>query len=230
MNKDYTHISVVLDRSGSMANIADDMIGGLNSFIDEQKKLPGKATISLTKFDDRIDEVFKFEDLKLVRKITRQDLEPRGGTALYDTIAQVIDRTGAHLNDMPEEVRPLVVIVLVITDGHENSSKEHTAESVKSLIEHQKEKYSWQFVFLGSNQDAVLEGKKFGVAGGQSLSYTSNSLGVQAAMASASNLVYCTRASAVKTGVVTEQSFEAFDREAARGKDGTAKEAPKVTV
>lgn len=230
MNKDYTHISVVLDRSGSMSGIADDMVGGLNSFIDEQKKLPGKATISLTKFDDRIDEVFNFDDLKLVRKINRDDLNPRGGTALYDAVAQVIHRTGARLKNMAEEVRPLVVIVLVITDGHENSSKEYNASSLKALVDQQRDIYKWQFVFLGSNQDAVLEGKKLGAVGSQSLSYASNSSGVAAVMCSTSNLISMTRGAASDKGYIVEQVFEAHDREAAQGKYGSSKETPKVTA
>ena len=160
MNQDHTEIIIVLDRSGSMNLIKNDMEGGLNQFFEEQKKEPGRATVTLTQFDTEYDVVYSGIDIQSVPKA---ELVPRGGTALLDAVGRTIHEVGSRLSKTPEADRPGRVIFLIITDGQENSSREFTSEQVKALIKEQIEKYSWQFVYLGANQDAFAEAGHLGI-------------------------------------------------------------------
>jgi uncharacterized protein YegL len=173
---DYTHISIVLDRSGSMASIQQDMQGGLDTFLDGQEKLPGKATVSAYLFDDRYE---KTVDMVKLADRPRIELDPRGSTALHDALCKAIDATGRQLADLAEADRPDTVIVLVITDGHENASREFSGSDVKERIERQRGTYNWDFVFLGANQDAVATGEKLGFLRSSSMTYAASAKGVQ---------------------------------------------------
>lgn len=174
MKKNYTHIVVVLDRSGSMISVKNDMEQGLKYLLDEQKKVEGEATISLYKFDDHVESVFHFSPLAAVEKI---ELEPRGFTALYDALGQAVDETGRYLAAMPEPLRPERVIVVVITDGDENHSSKFTQRQVFDKITQQTERYNWQFTYLGANQDALKVGHGLGIR--SSASYNASQAGVQ---------------------------------------------------
>jgi hypothetical protein len=172
----YTALLLVVDRSGSMANIKSDMEGGLTALLTEQKALPGLLTVDLYTFDTQIDHVHALSnpDEVTVR------IDPRGGTALFDAIGFSITEFGRTLAAMPEHARPETVQVIVVTDGFENSSVEFRASNVRNLVTMQKLDYKWDFVFLGANQDAVLSGVELGFDAGSSMSFNPDKDGVAA--------------------------------------------------
>lgn len=182
MKRDYTHISMLLDRSGSMLKVWDDTIGGMNHYTESQKKQPGRCTVTLAQFDDEYEVVFSRVPIHEVAPRTRENYTPRGWTALHDSLVRLIDETGEQLSALAESERPAHVLVVTQTDGQENMSKRYTAADVRARIEHQRATYHWEFVFLGANQDAILTAEKLGIARGASLTYAANSAGVRAMM------------------------------------------------
>lgn len=162
--KDTTDITIILDRSGSMQAIRGDTVGGFNAFLEEQKKLPDPASLSLIQFDHEYEPVYRGIDIREAAQLTLETFVPRGNTALYDAVGRTIVKTGERLAKLPEAERPKRVLHLIITDGAENASREYTAAMLHSMITEQREKYSWEFVFLGANQDAVLNAQQIGVA------------------------------------------------------------------
>jgi len=178
--KNATDITVILDRSGSMANIVADMEGGFDSFITEQKKQNvDDVTVSLFQFDDNYQPVYEGVAL---RNVPKMRLIPGGSTALYDAIGRTIVATGARFRNLPESERPNKVVVLIITDGGENASREYRDPSrIRDMIKHQTDVYNWTFVFLGANQDAVFTAQTIGISANNSLTYASNSRGTKSA-------------------------------------------------
>jgi hypothetical protein len=164
----YTDITMVLDRSGSMQSIKDDTIGGFDAFISEQRRVPGRCTVSMVQFDNVYEEVYTGRDLADVPSLT---LVPRGSTAMLDAIGRAVSATGARLAAMPEDARPGTVIVGIMTDGLENASREFTYAMVKAMIEQQEHVYGWTFMYMGANQDAIEVGASLGVARDRSLTY-----------------------------------------------------------
>lgn len=176
MNQDHTEIVIVLDRSGSMSSIKEDMEGGLNQFFEDQKKEPGRANVTLTQFDTEYEIVYSGKDLK---DVPAAELTPRNATALLDAIGRTIHEVGKRLADTDEADRPGKVIFLIITDGLENASREFTRTQVKTLIKEQIAKYSWAFVYLGANQDSFAEARSLGID--IAVDYTADSVGTRAA-------------------------------------------------
>ena len=158
-NKDKTELVLVVDRSGSMQTIKNDAEGGINSFIEEQKKATGEATFTLCQFDTEYEFVNKSTP---IQEVVPYRLVPRGGTALNDAIGRTINETGERLAALPEHERPGMVIFLVVTDGQENSSREFTGPQIKEMIEHQKNKYNWNFNFLGTEEDSIGTARDLG--------------------------------------------------------------------
>jgi len=157
MKKNYSHITFIIDRSGSMCTCWDDVIGGYNQFVTEQKKGEGDCTFSLVAFDDKYDKPLDFADIKVVSEsISELNILPRGSTALYDAIGKAISETGEKLSKLNEENRPEKVMVVIQTDGYENASREYTSSTVKDLIKQQEEKYNWQFMFVGADKNACM--------------------------------------------------------------------------
>jgi uncharacterized protein YegL len=191
MKKNKSEIIVVRDRSGSMEGIKTDMEGALKELVKEQSKGDGECLFSLFDFDDRFDTVYDAVDIHSVKHVT---LIPRGMTALLDAIGKSVKTVGERLANTKEEDRPEVVIVAVITDGGENSSKEYTRDAIKAIIKEQEEKYNWKFMFLGANMDAVAVGQSFGFAPTSSMSYNANSLGTVGMMSGINNAMTYTRA------------------------------------
>ena len=149
MNNNYIHVTLVCDKSGSMYNSKQDVIGGVQKIVDEQKaNKEGKCTISLYTFNEKVSEVFVGKD---VNNFDNFEYEPNGLTAMNDGIGVAIDKTGKWLADMREEDRPAKVLVAVFTDGLENASKEYTLERVKEMIKLQENTYSWTFLYLGTD-------------------------------------------------------------------------------
>lgn len=183
MKQGYTHVLVIVDRSGSMSVIKEDTQGGLNTYVADQAAQPGECRITLVEFDTKIDTVH--QDVAAA-DMPSYVLHPRGGTALYDAIGQSCSELGAALAAKPEEERPAHVVVVILTDGHENSSREYTLPVVKEMVERQTAEWNWEFTFLGANQDAVLTGQGLGIAFERSLTYAATPDGVANTFAVAS--------------------------------------------
>jgi hypothetical protein len=168
-----THVYVLLDRSGSMSAIADDTVGGFAAFIREQQAVAGRCRLSLAQFDDTYERVYASVDIQDVPAL---DLQPRGSTALHDAMVRLIGEAGAELAALPEDQRPGTVLVAVLTDGHENSSREATADLVKALVHRQQDQWGWQFTYLGANQDAVLTAGGLGIRTEDALTYAAGNV------------------------------------------------------
>ena len=151
--KNYTDLNIILDRSGSMSSIADDMVGGIKTFLQKEKETGDETKVSFYQFDDKYEAIFEDKDIKETLDI---NLNPRGSTALLDALGRTITSVGEKLSKMSENDRPNRVLFLVITDGYENASKEFTSDVIKEKVKHQRETYAWDFVFLGAGEDAVL--------------------------------------------------------------------------
>ena len=181
----YSALVVVMDRSGSMTTIQQEMEAGLQTLIDEQAKLPGMLTVDLIQFDSIIEPVCVMEDAKKVKV----KLEPRGATALYDALGVAINGFTKSVSDLPEHARPSKITLIAVTDGEENSSQEYDLNTIKKLVTTKQKEDGWEFLFLGSNQDAVLSGKNLGFLEDASLTFDNNGRGVQAMTKSASRFV-----------------------------------------
>jgi len=183
-DQSLTYITGIMDRSGSMANIKDDTEGGWASLIKDQTAQPGQCWVSLVEFDTAYELVYDYTPIRFAPAYT---LRPRGGTALLDAIGFTINRLGQHLAAMPEERRPGSVIVVILTDGYENSSREFDAARIKDMIERQQRDYHWVFQFLGANQDAVTTARGMGIVGTHAMTYTGGAVG-QTMAATSSNM------------------------------------------
>jgi len=172
----YTHIVLIVDRSGSMQSIRSDAEGAVNSFIEAQKAVPGKATFTLVQFDNRYEVVQENVDIQDAQPFV---LYPRGSTALLDAWGRTFNSTGEFLAGLTEDERPGKVVVAIVTDGYENASREFTYDQIKTMTEKQRNEFSWEVVFLAANQDAVAVGANLGVATGSALTYAATGAGTQ---------------------------------------------------
>lgn len=196
----YTAMLLIIDRSGSMENIRDDMVGGLNTILVEQKKLPGFLTIDIVQFDNVIETVCEManpEDVTIT-------LEPRGGTALHDAIGFGVNNFSQRIAALPEHATPHAIQVIVVTDGEENSSTEYSASQIRKLITNKQKDAAWDFVFLGANQDAVSTGGNLGFSRDSSMTFSPS--GPEVSMASASTSRYVSdRRAGRRTGFSSEE-------------------------
>lgn len=167
-NPGFTLIQAIIDRSGSMQSIRTDAEGGFNAFIADQRKLPGECRVGLVQFDDHYDVVY--DDLSIA-DVPPLSIVPRGTTAMLDAIGRTINSLGARLAAMPEDQRPSTVLVGIVTDGLENASREYSYAMVKKMILHQEQRYSWTFLYMGADQDAIQQGSMLGIDPGRSLGY-----------------------------------------------------------
>ena len=183
MKTNYTHIAILLDRSGSMSRIASDMEGGLKTFLNEQKLIPGDLTISLTQFDDEYTPIFVRRNVNDVEEIK---IVPRGCTALIDSACQMINDVDADLKSLSEEEKPEKVLFLIITDGEENASANFRLNDLKERITKQESEQNWTFVYIGANQDAFLNASSYGISTDFTLNYEANTAGVSTMYSSVS--------------------------------------------
>ncbi len=183
MKEGLSEIVCIIDRSGSMGAICNDAIGGFNTFLEGQKQLPGEATLTYVQFNDKYEIIHENKPLKDVKPINKKIYVPDGTTALLDAVGKTIDAVGKRLANTPEENRPEKVIVAILTDGEENSSHHYELSSIKSMIEHQRSKYSWEFIFLAANQDAFDEAEKIGIDRMNAVNFDATGAGVKVAYA-----------------------------------------------
>ena len=179
MNKDYTHISVILDRTGSMEAIRDDTIGGFNAFLEQQRAEPGKATMTLVQFDsqDPYEVIHRFKPVDKVSELNRQTYVPRAMTPLLDAIGRGINDLEENLGQLKEEEYPSKIIFVIVTDGQENASREFRREQIQIMISDKSEKESWQFVFLSADLAAMGDAMSVGFAADSSLLFAKDSEG-----------------------------------------------------
>lgn len=179
MRKNLTEIVFILDRSGSMSGLEADTIGGFNSMIEKQKKTEGEALISTVLFDNTSEVIHDRMSVQNIKPMTVEDYTVRGCTALLDAIGGAIHHIGnvhkyARAEDVPEHT-----MFVITTDGMENASRRYDSEKVKKMIKRQKEKYGWEFLFLGANIDAVETARHFGISEDRAVNYHSDSEGTQ---------------------------------------------------
>ncbi len=152
MKENFIHVCFVIDESGSMSGTESDIIGGFRKVIDEQKAIEnGKCAVSLYKFDSKVTELYVGKDVNEVEYLDENSYRPGGCTAMNDAIGTAIDNIGKWLNDMDESERPEKNLIVIMTDGEENSSVEYSFDKVKDMIKHQEEKYNWTFMYLGAD-------------------------------------------------------------------------------
>ncbi len=223
---DYTDITFVLDRSGSMDSIRQATIDGFAAFIAEQRGTPGRCTVTLNQFDDRFETVYTAVDLARVPALT---LVPRGMTALLDAIGRSVHATGARLAAMPPARRPGTVIVAIMTDGLENASTEFTRPMIRKLITEHESVYSWTFLYMGAGQDAVEVGTGLGVDAGYSLTYDAD--GTDAALsATGANISMLRRSVAAGTPMAQARDsaqYTSAQRARAAGSTSSSKQVPR---
>lgn len=175
--ENFTSINVIIDASGSMRHLQLDTIGSFNTFLTEQKAFPGEAAFTLCSFNTATHLVHDFVKLGAVPSLDAKTYSPTGGTALLDAIGTTIESVGKKLSALDESERPSKVLFLVITDGHENASKVYSPEKIKEMVQHQKDVYSWEFVFMGANIDAITAGQNLGVSTHNTLNYVPTAAG-----------------------------------------------------
>ena len=163
MQTNLTDITLLLDRTGSMASIASDVIGGVNTFIETQKKAEGRANFTLVQFDSQDPQEVVFDAVDIASVEGLKDYQPRAWTPLLDALGLCIVRTGERLAAIDESQRPAQVIFVVFTDGLENASKEYNKAQVRQMIDHQKNTYNWDFIFMGANIDTFAEAGSVGI-------------------------------------------------------------------
>lgn len=193
MNNNLTEIIFIMDRSGSMASIADDTIGGFNSLIEKQRAEEGECRVTTVLFNDRHKKLHDCVDIKEISPMTYSQFCPLGATALLDAVGDTINEVGARLVATPEKQRPGKIIMVITTDGYENASKEFTQEQVKKMIDLQQNTYNWSFMFLGANIDAEQVGMSYGIRKGYSKTYTATGLGTQSVYNAVDSSLSCLR-------------------------------------
>lgn len=181
MTKNATDITIVLDASGSMSTDQENTRNAVNEFIHSQKQVDGECRISLFTFDSgygidgahlRLKKVWDNINIREIKELARESYTPNGGTPLYDAVHSVVDSTGERLRRLPEHERPNQVLMVIMTDGGENTSRNKNVEQLKEKIQHQENKYSWNFIFLGADFNSQEVTSSFGLSAARSVNFT----------------------------------------------------------
>ena len=178
MKKGLTEIVFILDRSGSMSGLEKDTIGGFNTTIEKQKQEEGEAIVSTVLFDNDMEVLHDRVSLEKVAPLTDKEYYARGCTALLDAIGGAIHHIGNVHKYAREEDRPEKTIFVITTDGYENASRRYTSDRVKQMVERQKQKYGWEFIFLGANIDAVETARNFGIDEERAANFVNDGAGI----------------------------------------------------
>lgn len=213
MKKDYCHVVVVLDRSGSMSSMKSDVIGGFNNLLKEQLKTEGTATMTLVQFDDIYEVLSDFAELKDVAELNNQTFQPRGSTALLDAMGKTLNDVRTRIRSMDEKEKPSKALFVFITDGQENASKNYKRSQIFEMINDLRDKENndgleWEFIFIGANQDAIAEGNSYGIRANASLTYAASGDGAKRAFGSLSKTISFYRSAEAGTAC----AFSAEDR------------------
>ena len=195
MRKNLTEIVFILDRSGSMSGLEGDTIGGFNAMIEKQRLEPGEAVVSTVLFDTHSDVIHDRLGLDRIPRLPDREYCVRGCTALLDAIGGAIHHIGNIHKYAREEDRPEKTLFVITTDGMENASRRYSYERVREMITHQKEKYGWEFLFLGANIDAAREAARFGIDADRAADYHADTQGTAVIYEAMSDGVYSVRAS-----------------------------------
>ena len=191
--KKSTDITIILDRSGSMEMIKRSTINGFNSFLKEQQNTDGEAKLTLVQFDHEYQVIYEAVNINDVKGLNTDTFIPRGSTALLDAIGLTINNTKNRIKLLEKSEKPDNVLVVIITDGQENTSNKYTREKIFKKISKREKKDNWNFIFLGSNQDAIAEGSKFGIQADKALSFANNDRGTKMAFMSVSKIIHDSR-------------------------------------
>jgi len=178
MKTNLTELVFILDRSGSMGGLESDTIGGFNSMLTKQQAEPGECRITTVLFDNQYEVLHDRIDIQAVSQITDKEYFVRGNTALLDAIGRTINKIGGVQKNTAEDYRADKVLFVITTDGMENASREFDYDKIKLMIEQQKAKYSWEFIFLGANIDAIDVANRFGVAKNRAQNFHNDSEGI----------------------------------------------------
>jgi hypothetical protein len=212
----YTHIAVILDRTGSMESIRDDTIGGFNAFLRQQQAEPGKATLTLVQFDsqDPYEVIHRFQPIGDVPALTHATYVPRASTPLLDALGRGINDLEKSLAELKEADRPAKVIVAVVTDGQENASREFRKDQVEKMVKEKTCRDGWQFVFLSADLAAIADAMAVGIQAGSALLYEKTGRGTAGAWA-----CYSEEASAYRSGRKKKIDFAQSGPEASGPQD-----------
>ena len=209
MKKNLTELVFILDKSGSMAGLERDTIGGFNAMLDKQKAQAGECRITTVLFDHRYELLHDRTDIRAVRPITAREYRVGGSTALLDALGKTIHKIATAQKNTSEPFRAKRVMFVIITDGEENASREYAAQEVKEAIRRQKSRYGWEFIFLGANIDAVETAGRFGIDAGRAANYVPDSQGTALNFRAMSETVSAFRA----CGAVPDACLDAVRRD-----------------
>ena len=179
MKKNLTELAFILDKSGSMSGLEKDTIGGFNSLLDQQRKVDGECVITTVLFDNRYELLHDRIDIRAVQPITGKEYFVGGSTALLDAIGKTIHKIGAVQKNTTEDYRAEKVMFVIITDGEENASRNYSSMQIRQMIQRQKERYGWEFIFLGANIDAVETAGRFGIDADRAVDYVPDGEGTE---------------------------------------------------
>lgn len=230
MKKDYTHICIVLDASGSMECIENDIKGSFNTFLNKQREEEGKTVFDLFQFSDEVERLVKSADLALFKEDLMAKYTCSGMTALNDAVCIAIDTMGKEFAEMPEEERPENVLCVIITDGQENASKKFSTADVKKRIEHQQDVYKWEFLFLAANQDAFKSGAGFGLSDAHCANFTTTPAGIREMYCIALGMASSIRQKNFRTTAVTDTDLDLISRYLPDDDDEVMIKALKIVV
>ncbi len=209
MKNNSTELVFILDKSGSMAGLENDTIGGFNSMLEKQKAVGGECHLTTVLFDNHYTLLHDRIDIRAVSPMTEKEYFVGGYTALLDAIGTTINKIVAVQKNTAEDFRTEKVMFVIITDGEENSSHEYSASKVKKMIEHEKTKYGWEFIFLGANIDAVHTASRFGISADRAVDYVPDGLGTRLNYEAIAETVAYFRT----TGAVSQEPMEAIRKD-----------------
>ena len=193
MNKDLTEIVFILDRSGSMAGLEDDTVGGFNAMVEKQKKEPGEALLSTVLFSDESEVVYDRTDIRKVEPMTERQYAVGGCTALLDAIGGAVHHIANVHKYAREEDRPGKTIFVITTDGMENASRRYSYPEVQKMVKHEQEKHGWEFLFLGANMDAISAARRFGIREDRAVRYECDGAGTDLNFKVVGETIACAR-------------------------------------